>query len=122
MKLQTKKTLCKFVIAIGMLNFLAFAIIATCLGGDADNGRVENGRYFFSSHGKQTEVSEGVYNYSLIHKARTFDKWCIFRQMIQTLKIAVPLICTLQRASLLSLRNPPQFSNDPSVEITLIRP
>ena len=72
MKLETKKTLCGWMIAIGMLNFLAFAIIATCLGGDAINGRSENGHYFFSSHGKETEVSEAVYSYSRIH---TYSVW-----------------------------------------------
>jgi hypothetical protein len=67
MKLQTKKTVCVFVAALGILNFAAFAIAATCLGGDAVNGRSENGRYFFSSHGKDTEVSRAVFNYSRIH-------------------------------------------------------
>ena len=67
MKLETKKTLCGLVIAIGILNFLAFAITATSLGGDAINGRSENGHYYLSSHGKSTEVSEAVYNYSRMH-------------------------------------------------------
>lgn len=72
MTLQTKKTLCGFVIALGILNFLTFAIIATRLGGDAVNGRIENGHYFLLSHGKKIEVSENVFNYSLIH---TFSVW-----------------------------------------------
>src|SRR5689334_6962887 len=67
MKLRIQKALCGFVIAIGILNFLAFAITAVRLGGDAINGRSENGHYYFSSHGKTTEVSEAVYNYSRIH-------------------------------------------------------
>ena len=67
MRLETKKALCGLVIATGMLNFLAFAIVATCLGGDAVNGRSENGHYYFASHGTTTEVSEAVYNYSRIH-------------------------------------------------------
>ena len=67
MKLETKKALCGLVIAIGILNFLAFAITATSLGGDAINGRPENGHYYLSSHGKTKEVSEAVYNYSRIH-------------------------------------------------------
>jgi len=67
MKLETKKGLCGLVIAIGILNFLAFGITATGLGGDAVNGRSENGHYYLSSHGKKTEVSEAVFNYSRIH-------------------------------------------------------
>ena len=64
MKLQPPKALCVFIIAVGILNFVAYGVAATCLGGDAINGRAENGHYFFSSHGKQTEVSEAVFNYS----------------------------------------------------------
>ena len=67
MKLETKKALCGLLIVIGILNFLAFGIAAASLGGDAINGRSGNGHYYFSSHGKLTEVSEAVYNYSRIH-------------------------------------------------------
>lgn len=66
------KTLCVLAIALGVLNFMAFAIIALCLGGDAVNGRSENGRYFLSSHGKNTEVSEAVFNYSRMHVYSVF--------------------------------------------------
>jgi hypothetical protein len=52
---------------IAVVNFTAFFVIALCLGGDAINGRVENGVYFLSSHGKATEVDRGVYIYSYIH-------------------------------------------------------
>ena len=72
MTLQIKRALCGFVIAIGILNFLAYVTIATRLGGDAINGMSRNGHYFFSSHGKQTEVSEAVFNYSRIH---TYSVW-----------------------------------------------
>lgn len=72
MKLQPAKALCAFIIAVGILNFVAYGVAATCLGGDAINGRAENGHYFLSSHGKQTEVSEVVFNYSRIH---TYAVW-----------------------------------------------
>lgn len=52
---------------MGILNFLAFAIIASRLGGDALNGKSVDGRYFLSNHGKTIEVSEAVFNYSRIH-------------------------------------------------------
>ena len=67
MRLLTTKALWVSAIVVGILNFLAFGIIATYLGGDAVNGRSENGRYFLSNHGKETEVSQGVFNYSRIH-------------------------------------------------------
>jgi len=66
------KTLCGLAIALGILNFVAFGIVATCLGGDAVNGRHENGHYFLSSHGKRTEVSAAVFNYSRVHVYSVF--------------------------------------------------
>jgi hypothetical protein len=72
MKLETKKALCVLAIVIGILNFIAYVTIAGYLGGDAVNGHTENGHYFLMSHGKATEVSEAVYNYSRIH---TYTVW-----------------------------------------------
>jgi len=56
-----------FTLSLPFLNIGAFVITATCLGGDALSGRVENGRYFLAAHGRYTEVSEAVFNYSRIH-------------------------------------------------------
>src|SRR5437660_1342194 len=42
MKLRIQKALCGVVIAIGLLNFLAYVTIATRLGGDAINGMSRN--------------------------------------------------------------------------------
>jgi hypothetical protein len=65
--METKKAICSVIGAIGFLNFLAFAIIAGCLGGDALNGKSVDGRYYLSNHGKTVEVSAAVFNYSRIH-------------------------------------------------------
>ena len=54
-------------IAIGILNFAAFFIIALSLGGDAVNGKEEAGRYYLSNHGHYTEVSRSVFDYSKLH-------------------------------------------------------
>ena len=54
-----------------MLNIAAFIIVATFLGGDAINGHVQDGHYLLRAHGKDTEVSRAVFNYSRIH-AYTF--------------------------------------------------
>ena len=67
MRIATKKMVCGIIGAIGLLNFLAFAIIAIWLGGDALNGKSVDGRYFLSNHGKTVEVSAAVFNYSRIH-------------------------------------------------------
>ena len=52
---------------IAGLNFIAFIVIATYLGGDAINGHAEAGRYFLSEHGRLTEVSYGVFLFSYWH-------------------------------------------------------
>ncbi len=56
----------------GFVNFAAFFTVAVAIGGDAVAGRVEGGRYYVSSHGRLTEVSRGVWEYSLFHARSTW--------------------------------------------------
>jgi hypothetical protein len=55
-----------------LLNFVSFFVGAIYLGGDALNGKIENGHFYLANHGKLTEVSEGVYRYSQIHALSVF--------------------------------------------------
>jgi hypothetical protein len=48
-------------------NFIAFVAIAMYLGGDALNGKIENGHYYLANHGIYTEVSHTIFIYSKIH-------------------------------------------------------
>lgn len=57
---------------LAVLNFAAFWIGSDLLGGDAWNGKVENGHYYLSNHGRLTEVSAGVFTYSLWHVRSLF--------------------------------------------------
>jgi hypothetical protein len=41
--------------------FPIFWIVSVSAGGDAVNGKIENGRYYFCAHGKYTEVSRTAY-------------------------------------------------------------
>jgi hypothetical protein len=50
-----------------LANFLVFFAVAIYIGGDAWNGKVEEGRYYVASHGKYTEVSSEVWHYSHAH-------------------------------------------------------
>lgn len=52
-------------LVLGIANGIALFTVATAIGGNAD--RVEGGRYFVSSHGRLTEVSQAVWNYSDWH-------------------------------------------------------
>ncbi|HSI13831.1 MAG TPA: hypothetical protein VK961_17430 [Chthoniobacter sp.] len=60
-----KWSLIVFVVAV--VNFVAFLIGAAKLGGDAVNGKIQDGRYYVADHGKLTEVSHAAFNYSRIH-------------------------------------------------------
>src|SRR5882724_6299776 len=72
---------CRLVIALGVLNFLIFVAGAMYLGGDAVNGKVEDGRYYLfgvrteSGHKVYTEVSEPVFTYSRWHVYSIFVTW-----------------------------------------------
>ena len=51
----------KRLIAFGVISFLIFWVLSVFVGGDAVNGKIEDGRYYFCSHGKYTEVSRTAY-------------------------------------------------------------
>jgi hypothetical protein len=53
--------------ALGVTNFVVFAVVGLLLGGDAWNGKVVDGHYFLAQHGRLTEVSQAVWTYSYIH-------------------------------------------------------
>lgn len=57
---------------LAIVNFAAFVIVATLLGGDALNGHADGGHYFLSWHGRDTEVSSAVFRYSQLHAVSTF--------------------------------------------------
>lgn len=59
------------IFAIAWLNYTVYWIAGVYLGGFANIGRVQDGKYFLGSHGRYTEVSEAVYTYSRIHGEST---------------------------------------------------
>src|SRR5439155_26242840 len=69
---KTLKRICMGVFFAGLANFTAFWIAAVILGGDAEGGRIQDGRYYLSIHGRLTEVSRGTYFYS---RAHTHSVW-----------------------------------------------
>lgn len=46
--------------------------MAVLYGGDALNGKVEDGHYYLASHGRYTEVSQRFFEYSRIHALSAF--------------------------------------------------
>jgi hypothetical protein len=53
---------------IGLMNFGAFCIHLTLLGGSASNGNADGGHYFVSEHGRRTEVSKSAYDRIKLHE------------------------------------------------------
>jgi hypothetical protein len=57
----------KVICGICILNFAVFCVVAFEIGGDAVNGKVIDGNFYLAENGRLTEVSEGVFTYSLWH-------------------------------------------------------
>ena len=57
---------------IALLNFFVFANVALIIGGDAINGKIENGVYFVAGNGGLTKVSHSVWIYSYWHAISVF--------------------------------------------------
>ena len=72
MSVKTKRYIYVSVFIIAFVNFIAFWLIAVYLGGDAVNGKIADGHFYLSSHGKLTEVSEALWNYSRWHVYSTW--------------------------------------------------
>nr|WP_314446492.1 hypothetical protein [uncultured Sphingomonas sp.] len=56
----------------GILNFFALVAISIWVGGDAVQGKVENGRYFVAEEGRYHEVSATFYRLNQLHVASIF--------------------------------------------------
>jgi hypothetical protein len=48
-------------VVLNLVSWLGFTVTQ---GGDALNGKIEDGRYYLGSHGHYTEVSVGKYQFS----------------------------------------------------------
>ena len=79
----------KWVSGVWIVNFAAFVLIATYLGGDALNGYAKDGHYFLAMHGHTFEVSRAVFLYS---------KWHAI-SLIASLAILMPLSYGVKRRS-----------------------
>ncbi len=71
---RTRNRLCLWIIAVGLTNFIAYAVSYGFLGGDAHNGEIREGKYYLRGHfirhgatGAERTVSREVWVYSYIH-------------------------------------------------------
>jgi hypothetical protein len=49
------------IITFFCVTFIAFVLFSIIFGGDAVDGKIEDGHFYFGSHGEYTEVSCGAY-------------------------------------------------------------
>ncbi|MES2264816.1 MAG: hypothetical protein V4724_40485 [Pseudomonadota bacterium] len=63
---------------ITIINFFSFVTGIFYFGGDALNGKKENGKFFLANHGKFIEVTERIFNYSACHALLVFFSICLF--------------------------------------------
>ena len=52
---------------VGVVNMVVCFVIAIILGGNALNGKIEDGHYYLAQHSELTEVSRSVWLYSCVH-------------------------------------------------------
>jgi hypothetical protein len=66
-------------LAIGLANFLSFAVTMSIIGGNAVQGKIADGRYYVGGRhdGRYIEVSQAVYEFSLFHTCFWFS-WPAF--------------------------------------------
>ncbi len=67
MTIEEKLHLCKLAVAIAVINFVAFGIGETIIGGVADLSRSGAGHYFVANHEKFHEVGFPIYIYAELH-------------------------------------------------------
>jgi hypothetical protein len=73
------------ILILCVCNFVAFGVGSLIIGGSSANGYKKEGRFFVSEHGKDTEVTEQTWNYSLWHS----------RSLILTHPLAMALLLIL---------------------------
>jgi hypothetical protein len=73
------------ILILCVCNFVAFGVGSIIIGGSSANGYKKEGRFFVTDHGKDTEVTEQTWNYSLWHS----------RSLILTHPLAMALLLIL---------------------------
>jgi hypothetical protein len=62
----------RFIFLGGLLNFVALFLISMWVGGDAVQGKVEDGRYFVAEEGRYHEVSATFFRLNQLHVVSIF--------------------------------------------------
>ncbi len=106
MNRRTRNLICIWIIFLGLANFICYTISYSYIGGDAQNGHIEDGRYYVRGHfirdihGRDTEVSRGVWIYSAIHSITIWPT--IAMVVLSTLVMARPHIIATMKEGFVS--------------------
>ena len=85
---MTSRSLCKFGIALGLCNYLLYALVSYLAGGDALHGQIVDGHYFIAAGGRLVEVSRALFQ---------FSRWEAF-SLIATFPLGLLCACFLSPA------------------------
>jgi hypothetical protein len=83
LKLKLWRSIYGWTVLFVIVNFLVYVAVASYIGGDAVNGKVEGGHYYLFGyiHGLgakgYTEVTPGVFNYSKWHSYVVMASWLL---------------------------------------------
>ena len=100
-----------WIIGLGLLNFLSYTVIYAYIGGDAPNGKIEEGQYYVKGHflrhgteGHASVVSKATWIYSYLHSISIWPT--IGLVLCSMLILARPhIIATMQEDSLIRGQN-----------------
>ena len=62
----------RFFFWLALVNFVIFVVLFFALGGNALNGTVRDGHYYFSTRDLTSEVSGPIFTYSILHTLSLF--------------------------------------------------
>ena len=85
------------------LNFFVFFLTSFLIGGSGSIGKIQHGKYYVANHGKYTEVSQTMFEFSRIHS--TFSIITLV-----TALLVVLLSCRKASGSILRGHSPQQWS------------
>ncbi len=71
------KNIARIFVWLALLNFFAFMVHDALIGGSADLGKVQDGKYYVASHGHYTEVSRAAFRFSWWHEASAVGMFLI---------------------------------------------
>src|SRR5436190_12067325 len=69
---RTIQRICNVALLLAVVNFLAFMLISSYLGGEALTGKIEDGHYFLRYRSRYTEVSATIFAYTRLHALSLF--------------------------------------------------